>query len=257
VVNDSTPANVMVVSMAAVDSTAANVKNEMREVLLRTESKLVSQVSLKKQVSPFGAQGNLANAEVEADFQKPLSAQPLDSAQQQPEKPVAARNTATFSPPDSSFSRTKTAGPSASARSGDKASPFLYMVGVLSALIILPVLGFLFFSPMARARIQLWRADYETAARIYENVVAKHPQRWRVYPALANLYLQMGRKDEAAMKVYKTISQLNLPIRHRERIDEALGNNQPHASLLDSDAIDKLEKELKAERRKQSRKGRK
>jgi len=223
------------------------------------ERKLAQRVPLEHQASPLDAAVKPSATKAETDFQATdkefALAPPIASTLQQQAQAVPSGGAASpllknspSNPPE------KTELPPL-ARSGDKASPILYVFGVLTGLIVFSLLVFAALSPMTRARIHLWKNDYVSAAQIYENVLAKHPQRFRVYPPLANLYLLMGRKDEAAMEVYKAILQLNLPMRHRERIDEILGKSQPTTSITDSDLIDKLEKELKAERRKQSRKG--
>jgi tetratricopeptide (TPR) repeat protein len=128
----------------------------------------------------------------------------------------------------------------------------LYVGSALTALIVLPLLGFIVFSPATRARIHCWRGNYMAAAQTYERILTRHPGRLRLYPTLANIYLLLGRKDEGALKVFKTILQLNLATRNREEINAIVAQNYLTEGRMDADAIEVLESALEAERRKQS-----
>jgi tetratricopeptide (TPR) repeat protein len=131
----------------------------------------------------------------------------------------------------------------------DHISPYLKVA--LAALIAVPLLGFVAFSPAARARIHLLRGNYAAAMQIYEKILARSPDRVKLYPLLANIYLLMGRHDEHAMKIYKTILQLNLATNKREEINSIVAQNYLTEGRTDSDAISVLESALKAERQKQ------
>jgi tetratricopeptide (TPR) repeat protein len=131
--------------------------------------------------------------------------------------------------------------------SGGWLSP--YLGGALAALLLLPLLGFVVFSPVMRARIFLLRGNYAAAARLYERVLARHPNKVKHYPTLANLYLLLGRSDEKALKIYKTVVHFNLATRNREEINSVVAQNYLTEGRTDSDAIEVLENALKAERR--------
>lgn len=77
------------------------------------------------------------------------------------------------------------------------------------------LLGFLFFSSMGRARMQRWRGNNNVAALIYESLLARRPNRRKLYSALAEIYLKMNRRDEAALQVYRRVLELNLPSPNR------------------------------------------
>ncbi len=124
-------------------------------------------------------------------------------------------------------------------------------VGGAAALLVLPLLGFAMFSPAARARFQLFRGNYPAAARIYEKALTRQPKKVKLYPALASVYLTLGRNDENAIKVYKTILQLNLNTRHRDEMSTIVAQNYLIEGRTDSDAIEVLESALKAEQRRQ------
>ncbi len=132
---------------------------------------------------------------------------------------------------------------------GGKLSIFV----VLAALVVLPLLGFLIFSPELQAQFHLWRGNYTAAAQIYEKTLARYPKKVKLYPALANIYLLLGRNDENAIKVYKTILQLNLNTRHRDEMSTIVAQNYLTEGRTDSDAIEVLESALKAEQRRQQR----
>jgi len=129
-------------------------------------------------------------------------------------------------------------------------SSTLYVAGAAAALLVLPLLGLVVFSPAARARFYLLKGDYAGAAALYEKALTNNPQRVKLYPTLANIYLLMGRHDERALKVYKTILQLNLATKNREEITATVGQHYLSEGRTDSDAIDVLENLLKVEHRK-------
>jgi tetratricopeptide (TPR) repeat protein len=124
-----------------------------------------------------------------------------------------------------------------------------FYLGSAVALVAVPVLGVVAFSPATRARLHLFRGNYAAAVQIYESMLARHPNKVKLYPALANIYLLTGRHDENAMKVYKMILQLNLPTHNREEISSILAQNYLTEGRTDSDAIEVLESALKAEQR--------
>lgn len=133
----------------------------------------------------------------------------------------------------------------------ESGSASLYVAGVLAGLIVLPVLGHILFSPVARARIQLFRGNYAAAAQIYERLLTRNPGRLKLYPALANIYLLLGRKDEQALKIFKIILKLNLASRNREEINAIVAQNYLTEGRTDADALEVLENELKARYQKQ------
>jgi len=129
----------------------------------------------------------------------------------------------------------------------------LYPIGVAATIVLVPLLGLMFFSPTARANFYLWRKNYPAAARIFENMLKRHPKKTNLYAPLAELYLRLGRNDERALKVYQTVLQLNLPTRRRDELNAALAQKYLAEGRTDSDAIEVLEMALKVESRKQSR----
>ncbi|NUO78519.1 hypothetical protein HUU05_00455 [candidate division KSB1 bacterium] len=83
----------------------------------------------------------------------------------------------------------------------------------------LPLLLGLALSSRLRARYYLLRGKPRRAAQIYESVLQRAPERIKLYPTLAHLYLRTGRTDAAAMKVFRTVLQYNLNTPHREQIN--------------------------------------
>lgn len=123
-------------------------------------------------------------------------------------------------------------------------------LGTLALILGLPVLGLIVFSPASRARYHVLRNNYSTAAAIYERILQRHPERTKLYPALANVYFLLGRRDVQALKVYKTILQLNLSTQNRERINAIVAEHYLTEGRTDSDAIEVLENALKNEQNK-------
>lgn len=94
-------------------------------------------------------------------------------------------------------------------------SPLLLLGGLAVVLVAGLLLGFLFFSSVGRARMQRWRGNDNVAALIYESLLARRPSRQNLYSALAEIYLKMNRRDEAALQVYRRVLELNLPSPYR------------------------------------------
>ena len=73
----------------------------------------------------------------------------------------------------------------------------------------------------------------------------------RLYCQLANIYLETGRKDEQALKIFKMVSQLKLNTRDRERINTVLQEHQLLQAKSTTNPIDMLEQALMEDRKKQ------
>ncbi len=129
--------------------------------------------------------------------------------------------------------------------------PFL-LGPFFAALILLSCFVFIVSLPGTRARIHLWRGNPVAAAKIYESKLQRNPRKVKLYLPLANIYLKMQRKDESAMKIYKTILQLNLAAEAREKFSEMVAQKYLAEGRTDAEVIEVLENVLKAESRKQS-----
>lgn len=128
---------------------------------------------------------------------------------------------------------------------------FFYLGGTFAGLIVLAALGLIGFSPAARARLHLLRGNPANAAQIYEKMLQRRPERVKLYLPLANIYLNLGKRDERAMRAYKMILQLNLATRHREEINTIVAQRYLTEGRMDTDAIEVLENALQAELRNQ------
>jgi tetratricopeptide (TPR) repeat protein len=124
-------------------------------------------------------------------------------------------------------------------------------IGAFVALIVLPFIGVVLISPTIRARYHIFRGDYTAAAHIYEKLLVRRPHRKKLFSTLAGLYLRLERRDEAALKVYERVLQLNLAGRHRDEINSIVSHNYLAKGRTDPNVIDVLEDALKAERQKQ------
>jgi hypothetical protein len=130
-------------------------------------------------------------------------------------------------------------------------SPFL-LGPFFAGLILLSCFVFLISLPGTRARIHLGRGNPGAAAKIYESKLQRNPRKMKLYLPLANIYLKMQRKDESAIKIYKTILQLNLATEEREKFSEIVAQKYLAEGRTDAEVIEVLENALKAESRKQS-----
>jgi len=95
------------------------------------------------------------------------------------------------------------------AASGPGAWHYLVLAGVLLTLVALPLVGWFLLSPAARARAYRLTRRYERAAFIYEQMLARHPEKLWLYPELAKIYDRFGRRDERAMRVYEMLQHLD------------------------------------------------
>ncbi|MCG3121134.1 MAG: hypothetical protein ALAOOOJD_04112 [bacterium] len=124
-------------------------------------------------------------------------------------------------------------------------------IGAFIALIVLPFIGVLMISQTIRAQYHIFRGHYLEAAQIYERLLARRPDRKKVISALATLYLRLGRRDEAALKVYEKALQLNLIVRNHAEINSIVSQYYLNKGRTDPAVIEVLEDALKAERLKQ------
>jgi len=123
----------------------------------------------------------------------------------------------------------------------------LTTAGMLIAIILVPVLCVFVFSPTVRARLHLLLGDFPGAARLYERLLTQKPSRVDLYPALANIYLLSGRRDDNAMKVYKTVLQLDLPLQNREQINAMFTQHYLVNGRNDAETLKALESAIHTE----------
>ncbi|MDZ7267512.1 MAG: tetratricopeptide repeat protein [candidate division KSB1 bacterium] len=116
-------------------------------------------------------------------------------------------------------------------------------------LVLLTAFAAVVISPTMRARFYLLRGNYAAAAQLYEKLLTRHPNRVKLYAALANVYLLMGRTDDKALRVFKAVLQLNLAVKNHDAISAIVAQNYLTQGRIDSDAIAVLEDALKAEQR--------
>jgi tetratricopeptide (TPR) repeat protein len=126
---------------------------------------------------------------------------------------------------------------------------FFYAAGAVVALLVCFVLSLLALSPVARARLLLFRGRYTDAARIYESALMRQPGRLKLYPPLAHTYLLMGRRDQDAMRIYRMILQFNLATGYRDEINTVVAQKYLTEGRTDDEAVGVLEQALKVEKR--------
>lgn len=123
----------------------------------------------------------------------------------------------------------------------------LTQVGMTLSIFLIPlVLGFIAWSPGTRARFYLIRGNYAKAAEMYERILRKKPDKHKLYPILANLYLLENRRDPQAMHVFETVVKLKLPVPQRREINSIIASHYLTEGRNDSTAIAVLEQELEA-----------
>ena len=129
---------------------------------------------------------------------------------------------------------------------------FPYVAGILAAVLLLPLTGFIVFSPMTRARLLVLRGEYDRAAKIYEKLLERNPSLLKLYEPLANIYLLSGRRDDHALKIYRMILQLNLARHRHDEINALMAQNYLEDGRRDHEAIKVLENALESHYRLQA-----
>lgn len=121
---------------------------------------------------------------------------------------------------------------------------FLLILGWSLFFSALPVIGLFLLSPTARGRYYLMQGKYGKAVVTFENILSKHPEKFRIYQILANIYLFDNRKDEQALEVFEMILRLNLFPERNQEINSIVANHYLSKGRSDTIAIEVMEKEL-------------
>lgn len=140
---------------------------------------------------------------------------------------------------------------SPAAASEDTRESRLPVGAALAGVILTSLFCFIGLRPTARARFQLWRGHDQAAATIYEKLLTQNPHRVTLYAPLADIYLRLGRNDERALKVYKSVVHFNLATSRRDEINAMVAQKYLTEGRMDTDAIEVLEGALQSEMRKQ------
>ncbi len=123
---------------------------------------------------------------------------------------------------------------------------------MVAALLLLPLFGYLIISPSLRARLHLLQGNIIQAMTIYEKRIAKNPGQIKYYGKLAQACVQLGRRDEFALKIYQIVLQLNLLNQAlREKINGIVAQYYLAEGRHDKDALVVLEEALAYELHKQ------
>jgi tetratricopeptide (TPR) repeat protein len=141
---------------------------------------------------------------------------------------------------------------SAAVQRHTRRNKFVY-IGAFAALVLLPLLGFIFFSTTPRIAFHRWRKNHLAALKAFEKLLERNPRKVKLYAPLAELYLRLGRHDERALKIYKMVLQLNLATPKRDEINAIVAQKYLAEGRTDSEVIDVLESALKSELRNQRR----
>lgn len=112
------------------------------------------------------------------------------------------------------------------------------------SLLLFPAIGLYVFSPTLRARVYLLQGNNNRAADTYERLLKKHPEKVKLYPILANLYLLENRRDNKAIKTFEAILRLNILTPKRSAINSIVANHYLNQGRTDGNAIAIMEREL-------------
>lgn len=119
------------------------------------------------------------------------------------------------------------------------------MIAAILSILLVPA-GVAFFAvPQTRAKWLLIQGNYQKAALIYESILLKKPNKVKLYPSLAHIYLLQNRNDDTARKVYDITLQMKISEEMKQKIDEVI--NKKYLDSMNRDNIVGLEEQLKRE----------
>lgn len=144
---------------------------------------------------------------------------------------------------DAKFNLARKTGQATRKKSASSSNTILW-VGATVALFLLPAIWALIFIPGLRAHLLLLQGQYQRAAEIYEQILEKRPEKVKLYPILANIYLLEDRRDEASIKIFEAILKLNMLTNKRDEITSLVANYYMRNKRTDGRAIAIMEREL-------------
>jgi len=118
-------------------------------------------------------------------------------------------------------------------------------IGAALSVLLVPLGVVFFFVPTTRAKWLLRQGKCQKAALIYESILMKKPNKTKLYPSLANIYLLLNRNDDTARKVYEIALQMNINPQLRQRLDEI--TNKQYLTQSESNDVASLEEKLRKE----------
>lgn len=118
-------------------------------------------------------------------------------------------------------------------------------IGAFLSVLLIPMGVAFFMVPTNRAKWLLIQGNYQKAALIYESILMNKPNKVKLYPPLANIYLLLNRNDKTARKVYDIALQMDISPQLRQKLDEL--TNQKYLSPTEIDDIEGLEEQLRRE----------
>lgn len=118
--------------------------------------------------------------------------------------------------------------------------PWLQFTIFICCLLLFVLLLYLAFSLRVRVRYYVKRNELRRAAQVYENALQRNPQRFNLYAPLAEIYVRANRTDAAAMKIFKTILDLNLPAKERQAIATLVSNQAKPGSANNTEVVQAL-----------------
>lgn len=129
--------------------------------------------------------------------------------------------------------------------SAQKGTKNWMLIGAGLSLILIPLGVAFFIAPATRAKWLLFQGNYQKAALIYESILMKKPNKVKLYPMLANIYLMLNRNDTTARRVYDITLQMEITPQLRQRLDEL--TNKKFINSNESSNIESLEEQLRKE----------
>lgn len=240
--NDLAAAENALLRIQRIDSTLQNAADLLKEIQQRKAQQLAALQPSALDSATFDSLYNAAQKQIRAG-KWPQAVASLEQLQAQAPRYRDTIELLALARTQSVLPASAGADSSRSATGGS----ILFVGGLIAAAFLLPIAGFIAFSPVVRARLHLLRGNYQAAAQIYERQLAANPGKLKLYPLLARIYLVSGRTDDQAIHIFKTILRLNLAQQQREQISAIVTQNYLLEGKTDAEAIELLESALQEE----------
>jgi len=119
-------------------------------------------------------------------------------------------------------------------------------IGLIAAFIFIAISSFL-LAPPIRGKLYLRQGKYEKASRIYERLLGKDPGNPKLSLILADIYHNLEREDEKAVKVYEAVLKQNLDTPIKRDISAIVAYYYLSKGNAEEAKIDILEQALSGE----------
>ncbi len=97
-------------------------------------------------------------------------------------------------------------------------SPWVWAILAIMGSLLISLYFIHLIYPLKVAQVLIFLEKIDLAISYMEWYLQKKPDRLEFYPLLANLYIEVGKDDEKAIQVYKTILDRSIKVNHLEEV---------------------------------------